>query len=298
MRILFLHQPFPMGNYKLIPYIAEYYTRHGHVVYTLQQLNGAVATDEYIQTIQNAKFDVIYYEMLDNETFKVVSQLTDSKRILCYASKGIFDNFEDILQYHKTYYDVVYTNSKQMHQQFLNHNIESEFFEYYPAPIELSDAVPSKIYSYNCVYLGGGFQRLTKPEYSREQELIYNNTDITIFGNGWPATSNYKGVLPANDIGKLYSSCRSAIATIEPSQRSMGMINNRYSEIFKVGNKLLSIDYPEIDFYGGEEFITFVNSRDDIKTAITDIDPKTKQRQLEFILDKEQKFFDTLTNLL
>jgi hypothetical protein len=298
MKILFLHQPFPMGNYKIIPYIAQQLSKSGHQVFTLEQLNGLPANQEYYDLIQQSNFDVVYYEMLDLETFKIVSLLKNCKRILCYASKGVFDTFEEILKYHGVYYDSILTNSEVMYQKFIDANIESKHFKYYPAPVSIEDAVYTKIYSYDCVYLGGGFQRLSKPEYQRERDIVYTNPNIVKFGNGWTGVDNYKGILPPDDIAKLYCSAKTAIATIEPSQRTMGMINNRYSEIFKVGNKLLSIDYPEINFYGGEEFITFVHSQDAVLNNISDIDPEIKRRQFEFILDQELQFFNQLQSLL
>lgn len=298
MRILLLHQPFPMGNYKMIPYIANHLAKQGHNTFTLEQLNGRPATPEYFKMIQESEFDVVYYEMLDAETFKIVSQLKNCKRILCYASKGIFETFDEILSYHGEYYDSILTNSKVMYDKFIAAGIESQQYNYFPAPIHEKDAVYTKLYAYDCVYLGGGFQRLTKSEYQKERDIIYTNPDIVKFGNGWTGVSNYKGILPENDIGKLYCSARTAMATIEPNQRTVGMINNRYSEIFKMGNRLLSINYPEMDFYGGEQFITFVDSQQDVSNNIFDIDPKVKQAQYEFIMDQENIFFTKLNQLL
>jgi len=69
MVVIVFHQPFPMGNYKLNEIIANHLSKD-HEVYSLQQLNGAVPDSEYVTQIQNLSPDLVYFEMLDNETFK------------------------------------------------------------------------------------------------------------------------------------------------------------------------------------------------------------------------------------
>lgn len=294
MKILILHQPFPMGNYKLMPYIGEYLKNQGHEVYLLQQLNGSPLQPQFLEAIQSQNFDSIYYEMLDSETFKMISELKGPKRILCYASKGIFEDFDSILKYKGQLYDSVLTNSKQMSSKFTEQGVENQFFEYYPAPLNKKNIKYKQEYNLNFVYLGGGFQRLVKPEYEKERELIYQNPKVYKFGAGWENVPNYIGVLPPEDIGSLYYSAKCSIGTIEPSQRKMGMINNRYSEMFRSGNRIISIDYPGVDFYGGEEFIIKVNTLEDIDKVDFSFDSKQK----DFILDKEQDFFNKLCSII
>jgi len=298
MKILILHQPFPMGNYKLNPYIGKHLKSQGHEVYLVQQLNGAPLHEEFVNQIQNQNFDLIYYEMLDQNSFELVSRIKGANKVLLYASKGIFKDFEDIINYKDKYYNNIITNSKFMANKFSENNINNRYFSYYPAPITENEIVNNPNYKHDCVYLGGGYQRLSKEEYKIEQEIIYSNPEVQIYGAGWPQQSNYRGVLPPEDIASLYSNSKSSIGTIEPSQRTMGMINNRYSEMFKTGNKIISIKYPEIDFDGGEEFITFVSNKNELSKAIFDIDPKVKQKQKEFILDKESEFFNTLNSII
>ena len=72
MKVIVFHQPFPMGNYKICTVIAKKIAEQGHEVYSLQQLNGVVPDDEYVQQIIDLNPDVVYSEMLDAETFKIV----------------------------------------------------------------------------------------------------------------------------------------------------------------------------------------------------------------------------------
>lgn len=297
MKILILHQPFPMGNYRLMPYIGKTLQDLGHEVVVAEQLNGALWTVEALKVIQVENFDAAYFEMLDGQTFELMEKSGIPKKILCYASKGIFKTFEEIVEYKDRYYTGVLTNSKEMSEVFSENGISNEFFEYYPAPIFEEEVTKSINYKLPIVYLGGGFQRLTKPEYSKESELIYTNPAVSIFGNGWPSTPNYKGILPPEDIGRLYHSAEVCIGTIEPSQRAKGMVNNRYSEMFKAGATIASVNYPEIDFYGGEQFIQFVNTREELAQVKT-LSEEKKKAQKEFIEKKEKAFFNSLEKLL
>ena len=297
MKILVLHQPFPMGNYRLMPYIANKLTEQGNEVVLAEQLNGDVWTQETLDVINAQYFDAAYYEMLDGQTFQLIEQSNIKKKVLCYASKGIFKTFEEILEFNGRYYTDVLTNSKEMLTAFLNKDITAEFFEYYPAPIFEEEIIKDTRYDIPLVYVGGGFQRLVKPEYKTESEIIYQNAKVAKYGNGWSNVANYRGILPSGDIGRLYHSAKVSIGTIEPSQRQKGMVNNRYSEMFMAGATVASINYPEVDFYGGEEFITFVDSSDDLDRVIPLAKSKIKLQE-EFILQKEKNFFKSLNNLL
>jgi hypothetical protein len=296
-KILVLHQPFPMGNYKLMPYISNHLSSLGHDVYLLEQLNGRPISTDYIEYVKSQGFDSIYYEMLDTETFKLIESLKDVNRVLCYASKGIFSDFDEILKYSGVLYDKVLTNSKIMVDKFSKISVETEHFEYYPAPLSDDEITYDSKYTYDFVYLGGGFQRLVKSEYSLESKIIYNNPLVHKFGNGWSNVPNYMGLLPPSDIGKLYHSAKVSLATIEPSQRNMGMLNNRYSEIMKSGGKVLSLDYGDaINYFGAEEFIKFIHPNvplEQYSNFKVDV-----EKQITFIKNKEADFFTKLINLI
>jgi len=294
-KILILHQPFPMGNYKLMPYIGKHLSNLKHEVFLLEQLNGNPISSEYIEFIKSQNFDTVYFEMLDKETFKLIENLKGVNRVLCYASKGIFNSFDDILSYCGTLYDKVLTNSKVMVEKFSKNNTPCEHFEFYPAPLNESEISYESKYNFKYVYLGGGFQRLTKPEYNLEKDIIYNNPLVQKYGNGWNNTVSYKGLLPPEDIGKLYNSSFYSLGTIEPSQREMGMINNRYSEIMKSKGTILGIPYKNIDYFGAEEFIIFVDTPSLLENKEIKIN---KEKQYSFIIDKENDFFNKLKSLI
>ena len=305
MKILIFHQPFPMGNYKLNEMVAIKLQSKGHEVYLLQQLNGAPASQEYIDSLKAENFDAVYYEMLDSETFKVVEQLT-ANRILLVASRGIFKDFYNILEFKGKYYDKVMTNSIDLYHTFKQNNVECELFNFYFIALADQEIVITDKYKYDNVFLGMGFGRLTDPAYAKEREIFFDSTkqyNFGLFGNGWNGVSNYKGILPPEDIASLYSSAKSANAIIGSGQRSMGMINNRYTEIAFCKCPLISYPY-DIDWFGADKYINFVESANELNSVVLDIKnnpDKYLERTNEFykfIVNQDSIFFEKLENLL
>ena len=306
MKILVFHQPYPMGNYKLNEMVAKRLQSNDHEVYLLQQLNGAPATPEYINALQQENFDAVYYEMLDAETFKVVEQLK-SLRVLLVASRGIFKEFYDILEYKGKYYDKVMTNSIDLYNMFKTQSIECELFQYYLIALtEEERNTKLEKYKYDNVFLGMGFGRQSDPFYELERNIFFNSKKsykFGLFGNGWSAIENYKGLLPATDIGALYSSAKSANGIIGSGQRRMGMINNRYTEIAACKCPLISYKY-NIDWFGSDKFINFVNDADELNKTVTDIisnpDEYTEQcnQFYDYIVNQDTVFFEKLEKLL
>jgi len=125
MRILVFHQPWPMGNYKLNVAVADKLQSEGHDVYALEQLNGNLATREYVQQILDMDFDLVYYEMLDKETFKIIEQLK-CQRILLHASGGVLIDYDAILDYKGKWYDKIFTGSKIMFEKFKKNKLYLE----------------------------------------------------------------------------------------------------------------------------------------------------------------------------
>ena len=300
MKILVFHQPWPKGNYLLNHRIAEHFEKLGHEVYTLEQLNGQPFDEEYLEQILNLDLDVCYYEMLDNETFKIIEQLK-CNRILLYASGGILGDYDKILDYSGKWYDKILTNSLQMYKKFDNKGIEAKHFEFYHSVIKDTDNY-NALYDYPCVFLGMGFNRLSDPQYELERELYFTNKQITLFGNGWQGIPQWKGVLPADKIGTLYKSAKSAIGIIAKKQREHGMINNRYTEIAYSGCPLISFNYDTVDWYGADKYINFVESYNDVNKIINNIhndNYKYKANELKvFIKNKDKLFYEKLESLL
>lgn len=305
MKILVFHQPFPMGNYKLNEMAASKLQSKGHEVYLLQQLNGAPASQEYIDALKAENFDAVYYEMLDAETFKVVEQLS-AIRILLVASRGIFKDFYNILEFKGKYYDKVMTNSIDLYHTFKQNGVECELFNFYFIALSDQETIVADKYKYDNVFLGMGFGRLTDPDYAKEREIFFNSNkqyNFGLFGNGWDGVANYKGLLPPEDIASLYSSAKSANAIIGSGQRSMGMINNRYTEIAFCKCPLISYPY-NIDWFGADKYINFVNSANELNSIVLDIKNNT-DKYLEhtnefhkFIVNQDTIFFEKLENLL
>ena len=303
MRIVVLHQPHPMGNYKLNVYVAEHLRSLGHEVYTLQQLNGAPLSQEYVDMIKSVDPEVLYFEMLDIETFKAVEQF-DCEKVLVHASKGVLDTFDSILEYEGKWFTKLMTNSKLLHDKWKLSN--SEHFEFYPSPLVQSEVDKSIDLQTDIVFLGQGFARQTSPDYTKEREVFFDNSTIakSIFGIGWQNQQGYRGVLGPDDIGKLYGSAPSAFAMIAKSQREMGQINNRYCELAFCETPIISLDYPTIDWFGADKYINFVSSATELRETVTNIvsgDQSYIERAKElklFIESKEQEFFLKLQHLI
>lgn len=304
MNIIVFHQPFPQGNYKLNTFVAEHLKNKNHTVYLLEQLNGMPCTDEFVEMIKSVHPDVLYFEMLDKETFKAIEQI-DCKKILVYASRGILPSFESIIDYYKKWYTHIYTNSIELCSLFKSKNIPSYHFEYYFSCLKSEECTVEDKYKHDCVFLGMGFARVNDEHYSIERKLFFdgiNNINFAIYGNGWPNLPYYRGLLPPDDIGKLYSSTKSAIAIIGSGQRSKGMINNRYTELLYCGTPIFSVKYPTINWFGGEEFINFVENKQDIIDLLSenhqDILKEKSLKGINFIKDKHNQFFDILESIL
>jgi hypothetical protein len=267
----------------------------------LQQLNGLTCTEEFVEEIKSVQPDVLYFEMLDRETFKAVEQL-DCKKVLVYASRGILPNFEEIVNYYGKWFTHIYTNSINLHKLFVSKNIPSEHFEYYFSCLTDNECVFTPEYFNDCVFLGMGFARVNDKHYESERNLFFEgipNIKFAIYGNGWPNLPHYRGLLPSDDIGKLYSSARSAIGIIGSGQRSMGMINNRYTEMMYCGIPVFSLNYNTIDWFGGNEYINFIENKNDIIELLKTDTLKTKaQESKKFIRQKHQDFFNKLNNII
>ena len=305
MKVIVFHQPFPMGNYKLNEIIANYLSDK-HEVYLLQQLNGVVPDKDYITQIKELNPDMIYFEMLDLETFKIVESL-DCEKILLQASNGILTNYEDIFDYYGKWYTKVLTNSKYMYDKFITKGIQSEFFEYYFSVLSESDLVFDEKYNHDAVFLGMGFHRMNSESYRKDKEIFFDNfknVNYKIYGNGWPNFTHYGGVLPANDIGKLYHSAKSAFGLIGETQRTYGQINNRYTEMAYSEVPIITQNYETIDWFGAEKYLNFVNSKEEAEQTINDILKNSdvyedkSQNLKKFIVKKHNEFMDKLTHLI
>lgn len=270
MKIVIFHQPFPMGNFHISNAIAEHLTSRGHEVYLLEQLNGAnVDTTEYVNAIKSVDPDVLYFEMLDSVTFNVVSKF-NCKKVLTVSSKGVLDDAYNIIQYKNIWYTHILTNSVSVYNLLQKNNIPSEHFKYYWNPNKHEILFD---YNYDCVFLGQGYHRLTMPECKLEKDIFFNfqsgyDSNYAIYGLGWPNVYTYKGILPSGHNHSLYSKSKSAVSIIEPDQRIYGMINNRYSEIAGAECPIITYPYNDIDWFGLQPYLNFVESYEDFKSMI------------------------------
>lgn len=306
MRILIIHQPYPMGNYKLSETLGKKLHEKGHEVILLHQLNmskiDAKHAEKYKNSIDEIDPDVIYYEMLDAATFDIIKNVKCRNRILCATSNGIL-GYEGIIKGWGVYYDKIITNSKKMYDELFT-NVCAEHFEYYFLAIEDSELVYNPKYDKKNVFLGMGFNRLTDDSYKLERDIFFSeqNDVISIYGNGWSNHKNWIELLPPNDIGSLYKSAKSAVAIIGKGQRELGMINNRYSEI--AFSKCPIITYPyDINFYGAAAFMNFASSPSEHHKVVSDITRNPDKYHYkcnlfrDFIVNQDNVFYQKLTRL-
>jgi hypothetical protein len=305
MKILVFHSPFPQGTYKLNVAVADELESQGHEVYVLEQLNGQPASYEYIQQIIDMDFDLVYYEMLDHETFKIIEQLK-CQRILIHASGGILIDYDKILEYKGRWYDKVLTSSKIMFEKFKKAGIPCQHYHYFNSAIKQEEMIRVPEYEHDCVFLGMGFNRLTDPQYKLERDLYFHekNFDFHIYGNGWKGFKHWRGLLPPLDIGKLYSSAKSAIGIIAQVQREHGMINNRYTEMAVCGIPIITYNYETIDWYGAEKYLNFISSPHELSILVSNIkqhpeDYVDASNSLKtFMIQKDREFFERLNLLI
>jgi hypothetical protein len=315
MKILVFHQPYPMGNYKLNEVIAHELKERldGAEVVLLQQLNGLKPDEEYVQQILDYDPDIVYYEMLDHETFKIVEKLENSLRVLLMASGGILSNMEDIVEYKGSWYDVIYTNSIKMSDLLNRRGAVNKFFQFYPSVIGFNSTTnPSPefkkvgLYEHDAVFLGMGHHRRTSSEYQLERKLFFDEGlpfSFGLYGVGWEGHSSYRGLLPPNAIGNLYASAKSAFAMIATGQRKAGMINNRYVEIAAAMCPIISPNYSDFDWFGLDKFITFAPTRNAVIQLVKNFSKgKDDDYRLikcrEFMRGKTEDFFENLINLI
>jgi len=305
MKILVFHQPWPMGNYKYNTAIASILSKD-HEVYLLEQLNGRPTTQEYTEQILSLKPDVAYFDMLDAETFKIIEQLK-CKKVLAYNTGGIY-GYDEILEYKDKLYTHVYTNSLVMKHKFKKAGVPVENYEWFLNCLPEEEMQFDPKFNHDCVFLGMGFGRVSSPDYQLERDLYFSGfsgeIDFHLYGNGWPQYNFYRGVLPPNEIGKLYSSAKSGFALIAKGQREKGMINNRYSEMGSCGIPIVSYNYDTIDWFGAENYINFIYSKQEAIDTVKDILSgneiyKLKSEKLkEFTQQQHKVFFEKLFTLI
>lgn len=133
-------------------------------------------------------------------------------------------------------------------------------------------------YAHDVVYLG-----INHPNKSDKvlEMMLYEATrfDFALYGKGWgghPALAPFwMGLLPKDDITKLYSSAKVVIGTTEDRQRAAGMINNRAFEALSCGSCFVSEYFPELESVFGDAILYSHSSGDthlNISRLLTDHD--------------------------
>jgi hypothetical protein len=295
-----------MGEYHLKRFEANTLQELGHEVYLIEQLNGQPATQEWIDMLKELDPDVMYYGPLDSSTYEVV-KLFNCKKILNVCSRGILSEFEQYEEHKGEWYNHIFTNSMPMKKFFENIDVPVDHYEYFMSVVTEDDLEYDDKYAQDCVFLGMGFNRVTREDYKSDRDIFFyglGDVDFKIYGNGWPQLPHYGGMLPPDKMGTLYTSAKSGMALICPEQRQYGMINNRFSEMGYSGIPIICQNYPEIDWFGAEPFLNFVTSKEEAIATVKDIinnpEPYTIKADgmKEFIKGKHKLYFEKLNKLV
>ena len=162
MKIIVFHQPYPMGNYKYNTAIAHNLSKH-HEVYLLEQLNGQPATIEYINQIKELEADVVYFDMLDLETFKIIEKLK-CKKVLGYVTRGLL-GWDEIFDYKDKWFTHVFTNSLSMAKKFKSKNVPTEHFEWFLNAVPQEEMEFDSKYHHEFMEMGGLIYLIIKVYY-------------------------------------------------------------------------------------------------------------------------------------
>ena len=242
---------------------------------------------------------MIYFGPLDHKTYELVEKF-DCKKVLNSCSRGVFKEMEDIKDKYGNWYTHLFTNSIVAYDVVKKLTDNVKHYEYFASYINDDELVEQLDYKHDCVFLGQGFHRLTENSIQMDRDIFFSSFDtdydIKVYGNGWPQTPWYKGLLPAGHIGRLYKSAKSGIAIIEPDQRIYGMINNRYSEKDYSEIPIITFNYNEIDWFGAEGYMNFVESRDDFLNIVKrcvdgDEEILSKTKKMKSFIDNQHKVF-------
>ena len=102
-------------------------------------------------------------------------------------------------------------------------------------------------YAHSVVYVGAGGPMLGMKVHLREmlEEAVPFN--LAIYGSGWESSQTFaeccwKGILPQDDLSKVYSSSQVILSATIDSQREMGMVNNRLFEALSLGKATVISD--------------------------------------------------------
>ena len=162
-----------------------------------------------------------------------------------------FSGFENVLHLNV---DGYITNSR-ITEQLLSKFKPTKFIMlaanhryFYPMPAD-------SLYSHNVVYLGMyNEKKLSTDVFDR----IYTESSkfgLSIYGHSWKnhetLSTNWAGILPKNDISKLYNSAKIVLSTTELRQKAVGMINNRIFEAMSCGATIISEHFPELELVFG-----------------------------------------------
>ena len=193
--------------------------------------------------------------------------------------------------------DMFFTNSHSM-KKTLNQYAPTYFFELAADPDLMKPSlIKHPIYSkHNVVYLGHNSATKEHLHNMLREAIPYG---LTIYGHNWGSDKNtdlvkqWRGILPKDDIGLLYSNAKVVIGVTEDKQRSEGMINNRVFEVLSTGAPLISDHFDYLEDKFGKDVIMFYKQKGDMKIWLDRIlhnetlRMELKQKGRQHILDKE-----------
>ncbi|GMH76674.1 hypothetical protein TrLO_g9464 [Triparma laevis f. longispina] len=146
------------------------------------------------------------------------------------------------------------TNSEYLSDDILpTYGFNSYFLELASSTTQFNPNLKSEEYEHiDVVYVGQYAPTKTNLIPLLHETKTYckqHNLAFKIYGNTWSLPSisseigslieNYAGILPLNDLGKLYASVKVVLGSTEIKQEELGMVNNRVYEVLASGAHLL-----------------------------------------------------------
>ena len=176
--------------------------------------------------------------------------------------------------------DGYFTNSAKS-VPFLESVAPTELVRLAADPDQFFPREPDERYSHQVVYLGMYHHQKSDRIIKRllSEAIPFG---LAIYGHGWEKhkiLKNYwQGILPVEDISRLYSSANIVLGMTEDRQKVTGMINNRVFEALACGACFISDYFPELEKLFGN-LIFYSRKTGDTVNLLEDLLPQPRMRK-------------------
>lgn len=167
----------------------------------------------------------------------------------------------------ETSFDHVFSNSQHCVEALAVHK-PATFLPLAFDPTMSQGATPEEKYRSEVAYLGIAGHK-SKDQLRTIIEPA-SRFDFQLWGKGWQFTRYrkfHKGILPPDDIAKLYASTQVVLGMTEGRQKELGMINNRVFEALGCGASFVGDHFPELQSFFEDRVMT-TSSQEETEAAV------------------------------